>query len=169
MNTISISKSQDELTTVDRIGEALSIVGILLLLGFFLAHQTQNTGFFTEKFGTLGMVCLYIPLLFAVSAPAVRAWSGQRNPARPFEAGTSLLLAAGSFWLLAVFPLDYTHLADVLPGPIQFLLRWVTDDIARIVLIMQIIIGPISALLALWRYRTHRHQNAGSALRQRTL
>lgn len=169
MNGVQNTRDRDLLSPLDRIGEAFAVGGLLLLIGFFVAHQTQNTGFFTEVFGTLGMVCLYGPLLFGLSAPAIRMWTGRRNPARPFEAGTSLLLAVGSYWLLTVFPLDYTHLADVLPSAIRFLLAWVTDDIARIVLLLQVIIGPISAVVALWKYSVYRRHSEGYTLRERTL
>lgn len=169
MNASGANHDKETLSSAQRVAEVIFVVMLLLLFGFFLDHQTANTGFFTEKFGTLEMICLYGPLLFGVSAPAIRAWTGQRNPARPFEAATSLLLALGSLWLLIVFPLNYGHLADVLPAALRFVLAWVTDDIARIVLLLQVVIGPITALLAMWRYLSFRHQESESYLKQRAL
>jgi hypothetical protein len=129
----------------------------------------MNTGFFTEKFGGLEMLCLYGPLLFGISAPAIRALTGQRNPARPFEAAASLFLSLGSLGLLTVFPLDYTHLADALPRGLRFLLAWVTDDIARVVLVIQIIIGPFVALIAIWKYVSTHQKESESYLKRRAL
>jgi hypothetical protein len=134
----------------------------LLLFGFLLYHQLANTGFFTEKFTGLEMLCLYGPLLVGISPLLIRAWIGQRNPARPFDATSSLLLAAGSLWLFTVFPFDYSHLADALPGALRFVLAWVTNDIARIVLVLQVVLGLGSAAVTLWRYFTFQPQQPHS-------
>jgi hypothetical protein len=140
---------------------------MLLLFGFLAYHQIANTGFFTAKFGMLEMVCLYGPILLGITAPAVRAWTGYRNPARPFEAAASLFLAVGSLWLVIVFPLNYAHLADALPSTIRFVLAWVTDDIGKAVLVLQVIIGPISALLTIWKYLSIRHRESEPYLKRR--
>ncbi|MBL8164063.1 MAG: hypothetical protein JNJ61_18895, partial [Anaerolineae bacterium] len=137
---------------------AFAVVALFLLLGFFLAHQSQNTGYFTEKFRAIEMFALYAPLMLGFAAPAVRALTGSRNVARPYEAATSLLLALGSLWLLTRFPFDYTHLPDVLPAGLRFILAWVTDDIARIVLLLQVIVGPITAVIALVTYFSRRRE-----------
>jgi len=63
-----------------------------------------------------------------------------------------LLLALGSLWLLLKFPLGYAHLADVLPQALQFAVAWVTDGIAQFILLWQVIIGPVSAGLTMWKY-----------------
>ncbi len=156
MNT-SVEKSDHEMLTVpQRIGELWGSAAILGLFGFLLYHQQTQSGFFTEKFGVLEMFCLFVPLLLGLAAPIVRAWTGQRNPARPYEIATSLLLALGSLWLLIVFPFSFAHLADTLSAGLHFALAWVTDDIGKILLILQIIISPASAFVTAWRYVSHR-------------
>ncbi len=152
MNTVIAKTDNEVLTPRRRWMEVIIVVACLLLFGFLAYHQFANTGLFTARFGPLEMFCLYGPLLFALVAPAVRALTGRRNPARPFEAAASLFLALGSLWLLIVFPFDYAHLADALPGPLHFVLAWVTNDIGRLVLILQVIVGPISAFLTTWKY-----------------
>jgi len=144
------------------------VVMLLLFFSFLLYHQRANTGFFTAKFGALEMLCLYGPLVLSLAAPVVRILTGRRNPGRPFEAATSLFLMLGSLWLLIAFPFDFTHLADALPVPIRFFLGWVTDDMGRLLLILQVIVGPISALTAAWKYITVRQHEAELYLKQRT-
>lgn len=158
MNTGSPKTDKEILTTNQRWAELLIAGSLLLLFGFFAYHQLANTGFFTSKFGSFEMVCLYIPILIALTAPLLRAMIGFRNPARPFEAAGNLCLACGSLWLLVVFPFNYTHLADVLPTGMRFLLAWLTDDIARFILALQVIIGIGSALALMWQYFTRRGQ-----------
>jgi hypothetical protein len=135
----------------------LLLVGAMLLLGGYLViHQVTNTGLFTAKFGSLEMLCLYGPILLALVAPMVRALTGHRNPARPFEIATNLFLAIGSLWLLIAFPFSFAHLADALPGGLRFVLAWFTDDVGKVALVLQVIIGPISALLTARKYLSIR-------------
>jgi hypothetical protein len=115
------------------------------------------------------MLCLYGPLLLGVTAPAVRAVTGYRNPGRPFEVLTSLFLLLGSLWLLTVFPFNFAHLADALPGPIHFILAWMTNDIGRLLMVLQIIISPITALFTTGKYLSVRRQEWQASLRQRAL
>jgi hypothetical protein len=156
MNINDKTLDQERLSLPMRVGEVFLAGCMILLFGFFVVHQTQPTGFFTEKFGTLAMFWLYVPLLFGLCAPLIRAWTGHRNPARPFEAATSLFLAVGALWLLSVFPFNFAHLADALPEGLRFLLAWVTNGVGQFVLLLQIIIGVPTALLAMWRYFSFR-------------
>lgn len=169
MTVLEHRTDREILSPLERAGEVIIIGFMIALFAFFILHQTTGTGFFTEKFGPLEALCLYVPLLLGLSAPTIRALSGKRQPARPFEAATSLFLSAGSLWLLIAFPFDYSHLADVLPAGIQFILRWVTDDVAGIVLLLQVIIGPISAGLVMMRFLLHRQPNRDASLTRRAL
>lgn len=147
-----MQKKNEILSAIQRLSELLIICAMLFLFAFFAAHQWLNTGFFTQDFGRLEMLALYAPIIIALVAPAIRAFTGRRNPARLFEVATNLALATGSLWLLIVFPLDYTHLADVLPEGLRFLLSWVTDDMGKFVLLLQVIIGPIASIPIIWKY-----------------
>ena len=158
MNNVANKNEQEFLTMPQRAGELLLVFGMGLLFTFFVVHQIFSTGFFTSKFGTFEIVCLYVPIGIASLAPLVRAITGQRNPARPIEALGSLCLAFGSLWLLIVFPFDYSHLADVLPNALRFLLAWITDNIARIVFVLQIIVAFISAIVLMWQFFARRAQ-----------
>lgn len=162
MQTNAPQSDRETLTPAGRWGE-LAIIGAMLgLLGYLAVHQWARTGFFTAAFGPREMLALYGPILISFAAPIVRAVTGQRNPGRPFEALTNLCLALGSLWLLIVFPFDYSHLADPLPGALRFVLAWITNGVGRAFMILQVILCPISALAALWRYVSVRHrQSAG--------
>lgn len=143
-------KTENEiLTPSQRWCGLATVVAMLVLLGFFAAHQLANTGFFTAQFGSLEMLALYGPILISFAAPIARAISGRHNPARPFEAAMNFALAIGSLWLAIVFPFNFAHLTDVLPGAIRFVLSWINNDIGRLVLILQVIIGLIVAPLTI--------------------
>ncbi len=158
MKAIADGTNEEFLTVSQRWAGLIIVAAMVLVFGFFAYHQWANTGFFTAGFGPLEMLCLYGPILLSLAAPIARALSARRNPARPFEAATDLSLALGSLWLFLVFPFSFSHLADPLPGAIRFVLAWITDDIAQVVLILQVIIGSISALLTIWKYLSVRRQ-----------
>ena len=164
MNEVVEKTEKEILSPAQRWLEVTLVIAMLLLLGFLAYHQWANTGFFTAGFGSLEMFCLYGPIIFGVSAPVVRALTGRRNPARPFDAATSLFLAAGSLWLVIAFPFNFSHLADALPGVIRFVLSWITDGIGKALLILQVILGPISAIPTIWKYlSSSRREKAGTS------
>lgn len=159
MTAFSDRSDKDVLSFGQRTGEIITVFLMLCLFAFLAYHQWANTGFYTEKFGALEMICLYVPIFVALSAPLIRAAVGQRNPARPFEAAGSLFLAVGSLVLLTVFPFNYAHLADALPEGLRFILAWVTNDIAKVVLLVQVIFGSLAALVTMWKYFSVRQHH----------
>jgi uncharacterized membrane protein HdeD (DUF308 family) len=168
MNAVKEKTDKEVLTALQRWGELIIVVALVLLLAFFANHQSTNTGFFTAKFGLLEMVLLYGSILFALIAPIMRALSGRRNPARPLEAASSLFTAIAGLWFLIVFPFNFSHFADTLPTTIRFLFAWITDDIGKIPLILQVILGPISALVTTLKYLSTRRREPEPTFRQRT-
>lgn len=158
MQTDANKTDREILYPWQRWAELMTVFVMLLLLGFLGYHQVANTGFFTDKFRSLEMVCLYGPIIFSFIAPIVRAWTGRRNPARPFEIATNVFLALGSLWLLTIFPFNFAHLADTLPGPLHFILAWTTDGIGKVFLIFQIIVVSLAALATTWQYLSIRRR-----------
>jgi len=97
-----------------------------------------------------------VPSWFLSPHPSSVRGRDDKNPARPFEVATNLCLALGSLWLAILFPFNFAHLAAVLPEAIRFVLAWITNDIGRLVLILQVLIGVIIApvtLLTFWSIR----------------
>jgi hypothetical protein len=169
MKTVVQKTDEQVLTTSSRWVELIIVVAMLLLFGFLAYHQLANTGFFTATFGSLEMFSLYGPILLSLASPVARALNGRRNPARPFEVATNLFLAIGSLWLLIVFPFNFSYLADPLPGAIRFVLSWITNDIGKVALILQVIVGPISALLTTFKYLSVRRRETANRSLQQTL
>ena len=147
-----VEQYTDTLNWVQRAGELLVVVSVVLMAGFFILHQSRDTGFFTARFGTLEKILLYSPILFRISFSLTKAVIGHYTPARPFEAATGLLLGVAAVWFLIVFPFDFGHLADVLPRGLRFAVAWVSNEIGKIVLVLQVIAGPIITISALRAY-----------------
>lgn len=166
MSTPRAKPDREVLTGAQRVVEPVaSIVGTGLLLGFFAYHQIAPTGFFTEQFGPFEMLCLYGPIVLSIAAPIIRALTGQRNPGRPLEVVTNVCMVLAALWFLRVFPFDFAHLADALPSVLRFALDWVTNDIGKIILVLQVIVGSLVAVVTLLKFVSvlgHHHTHTVS-------
>jgi hypothetical protein len=143
---------REVLTTQMRWFEASFDLPMVILFGFFALHQATNTGFFTAKFGSIEMLALYGPIIVALVAPAVRALTGRRNPARPWDVAMQLSLAAGSLYLLIVFPFNFSHLGDLFPGVLRLFVSWISDDVGKVLMVLQVILGPVNAIMTTAKY-----------------
>lgn len=150
--------AKEHLSMGQRFGEVVSVAVLLALLAFFRNHMTMQTGFFTSTFGTWEQLSLFVPLIASLAAPMVRAVVGWRNPGRPFEIVTYLLEAIGSFWLLRIFPFDFTHLGDALPNGLHFLLAWVPDWLGRAALVLQVALSLVMVVVTTWQFTAARTQ-----------
>lgn len=147
-----VRKEIEILSMPQRWAGLYTVILMLLLLVFFIYHQRTHSGLFTDKFGWLQMIALYAPIVISLAPPFQRLIQGRRNPARPLEVVTDLLLALGSAILLASFPFDFSHLADPLPVNMRFAFTWINNNIGRLILILQVVIGSISALSTMYSY-----------------
>ena len=121
-------------------GVALVVINILLIL-YFVAHQTGSTGFFTSKFGALEMVMLYGSMVAWIITGALDGILGQRLLSRLFYVfGGIVFIALSLAWLLIVFPFEFAYFADVLPDFLRFLVQWVSNDVARGIMVIGVIV-----------------------------
>ena len=143
--------AKDLMGTGERIGEVIAIILGLLVLLFFIANQIQETGFFTSDFGTTEMALFYGILILGMAPPFLRMLLGRRNKVRPVEVVCNLFLVVATTYLLWVFPFDFDNLADLLPTYLQFILDWITNDIAMwfmsIIIVIVIIVTVWTAFL----------------------
>jgi hypothetical protein len=139
---------KEYLTPAQRFGEVISLIITALIIGYFWRLWTIDAGFFTSAFGPPEQFWFFGPMLLSLAAPLVRMLVGRRNPARPFEIVTDVLMALGAIWLLRVFPFDFSHLGDALPGNLPALLNWVPNWLGKVGLALQLVGGAIGAIAA---------------------
>jgi hypothetical protein len=122
------------------VGIAIVLFSVLMVL-YFVAHQRRSTGFFTTAFGTSEMLLLYGLLILGIISAGLEGVLGLRLHSRIFDVFGGLILAAiCTAWLLVVFPFEFAYFADVLPESLRFLVQWISNDIARVLMVLAIIV-----------------------------
>jgi len=130
----------------ERVGNIVGVVVGFLIVLYFVAHQTGSTGFFTSKFDTFEMLLFYVSLMFGIVSSALKGLFGRKNLARLFDVFGSILATVALTWLFVVFPFDFAYFADVLPSFLRFLLQWISNDIARVLMVLGIIVTLVMAI-----------------------
>ena len=122
------------------VGIAIVVFSVLMVL-YFAAHQRRSTGFFTATFGTLEMLALYGYWAFWIVSAGLEGVLGLRLHSRLFDAFGGLIFATICIaWLLVVFSFEFAYFADVLPESLRFLVQWISNDIARVLMVLGIIV-----------------------------
>lgn len=138
----------------DRFTSIVIVVVNVLLICLFVAHQTGSTGFFTLKFGILEMIMLYGSLVAWIITGSLDGIFGQRFFSRLFDVfGGIIFIAISLAWLLVIFPFEFTYFAEVLPVSLRFLVQWISNDIARGIMIIGIIGLAIAAIYSPIAYK----------------
>jgi hypothetical protein len=127
---------RDRMRIGERFGEVVGVFVSLLILLFFWENQVRGTGFFTSAFRLPEQFLFYGPAVFGVLVSLARAVYGRRNAIRPLEILQAAFLVTAAFWLYSVFPFDFAHFTDLLPGAIRPAFFWATDAVASIVLLL---------------------------------
>ena len=125
------------------------VVSMGLIILYFGAHQMLSTGFFTASFGIFEMIMLY-GSLFAWIVTAALMLAGLKGPSRDFDAFGGLLFAGVSIaWILVVFPFDFALFADVLPVFLRFLMQWISNEVAWVLMMLSIVVNLCFAIYSL--------------------
>lgn len=143
---------KDVMKLSERAGELIGISCILVLLVFFINHQTSSTGFFTSEFGRLEQFLFYGSLSFGIITGIGKIIVGRKNAIRPLEAFGALFSFIALLWLLDVFPFDFTHLTDILPEFLRLITIWISNDITKIFMIIGIIGSFVTAIYIIALY-----------------
>ena len=151
-NRFSKTAKEDLSNEIKSDDKAASILLIAVngLFGLYLIlHQTFSTGFFTPKFGALELITLYgIPIYWIITSVLILI--GQKHPSRNLDSYGGLFFATFAFvWLIGIFPFEFTYFANVLPDSLRFLLQWISNEIALVLLSLLFVVHLILAVYSL--------------------
>lgn len=138
----------DELSLEERVISVVIIMVFPLIVFYFVAHQTMSTGFFTATFSALEMVLLYGTLIYWIFTCTVLLLE-LIDLSRDIDSFGGLIFATVGFaWLFVVFPFDFAYFADMLPDGLRFLVQWISNDTARVLLVIGFIVHLFLAVYA---------------------
>jgi hypothetical protein len=121
---------------------------------YLATHQILSTGFFTEIFGTIEMIMVYGSWVAWIITSGLEGVLGQRLLCPLFDTfGGIIFIAVAIAWLLVVFPFEFTYFADVLPDFLRFLVQWISNDVARVIMVLYTIAMCIAAIYAPISYK----------------
>jgi len=127
---------EDDIARDDIIASIVIVVCCALLGLYFVAHHTRSTGFFTTKFGTVEMFLLYGSLIYWITT-SILILIGQKHPSRDLDTYGGLLFSTISIaWLIVVFPFEFEYFADASPEFLRFLVQWISNGIARVLMVL---------------------------------
>jgi len=134
---------------------AAPIFFTILVFGFYVAHYVWSTGFFTSAFTPVLAFLFFASVLYVIVNTSAKAITPRKDVRAIVELVGAVLFVVVAAWIFAVFPLNFTHVADVIPKPFQFLLSWLTNDIGRILVALVLLAGVIAlavdAVKLAWR------------------
>ena len=121
---------------------------------FLVSHQIWSTGFFTTQFGPIEMIMLYGSWISLVISSGLEGILGQRLLSRLFDTfGGIIFIVVATAWLVIVFPFDFIYFANVLPDFLRFLVQWISNDIALILMALYAIVMGIAAIYSPIAYK----------------
>lgn len=123
----------------DYLATIIGIVAGVGILAFFAYHLMKPTGFFTSAFGSSGALLFFSVALFGFIPQVVRLITRRKTPAKLFELASSMLVLIALIYFLATFPFDFQRFATPLPQSIEFLLSWVSNGVATVLMILGVI------------------------------
>jgi type IV secretory pathway VirB2 component (pilin) len=110
--------------------------------------------FFHCKIGAVEMVMLYGSWISWIITSGLEGVLGKRFLSRIFDTfGGILFIAVATAWLVVVFPFDFTYFSNALPEFLRFLVQWISNDIARIVMVLYAIAMGVAAVYAPIAYK----------------
>ena len=146
--------AEEKLPLNERVFGILIVIFSFLMILFFWGHQIQSTGFFTSKSGAVEIIMLYGFWVFWITTATLEAILNQRLVSRIVDTFGGVFFASISIaWNLVVFPFEFAYLADVLPESTRFLVQWISNDIARVIMIILMILHLLAAIYCPFAYK----------------
>jgi len=147
-------EAQKKLPLNERIVGIAIVVFCVLMIIYFVSHQIRSTGFFTSEFGPFETFLFYGFWIFWITTATLESILNQRLISRIVDTFGGIIFATISLaFLLIVFPFEFSNLADILPVFLRFIVGWISNDIAWIIMIILIILHFAAAIYSPFAYK----------------
>jgi hypothetical protein len=134
---------KDFLALPDRIGQLVGVVLGLLVAWYFLDLYNSGSDFYTSDFDGVDAIIFFGIAFLGVVPGVIKVMMGRKNVARPLDITLSVMVLMAMAWFLYTFPFDFSYLSEGLPESLQFLLDWMGDEEAKLLMGLGIAINLI--------------------------
>ncbi len=132
----------------------IPLLGVVLVVGFFIAHQASSTGFFNANFDLPEAVLFYGVFFFVALQVIAPVYLANQRAVTALYSAAALFCIVATAWLLLRYPFNFNHLTDVMPGPIRFLLNWITYDLGQLLVLVLLVGADALVLFDMMNYRS---------------
>jgi len=133
----------DRLKDSDRLSQLAGFIGPLIIVIYLVLLWTGDTGFYTSEFSGLDAVVLFVPIIVGMAPSLIRLIGGRKNLSRPFDVLGTMLFVLSAVYFLCNFHFDMAYFPEPLPGSLRFLVDWLDEGWARLILLVGIFGGAI--------------------------
>jgi len=128
---------------------------IVFALGFWyhLALRRQGSPFYSSSFNRMDTIALYSFWMVWIITAGLEGLLGLRLWSRLFDSFGAILVAAfACLWLFVRFPFDYSYFPQLLPANLHWMLAWVGNGVARVVLLLSFLFHLFAAFYSPFAY-----------------
>jgi hypothetical protein len=137
----------------DRIGSIFIFIFSILMLLYFGFHLYLSTGFYNLEFNLLEKLFLFGFFVFWIITSGLEGILGLRFLSRLVDVFGGVIFATIAIaWLLVVFPFEFNYFANILPESIRFLIQWISNDIAYVIMILLLILHLFAVFYSPFAY-----------------
>jgi hypothetical protein len=100
------------------------------------------------------MLLFYGFWIFWITTAGLEAILNRRLLSRIVDTFGGVIFAAIAIaWNLVVFPFEFAYFANVLPESIKFLVQWISNEIALIIMVVLMILHLLAAIYCPFAYK----------------
>jgi hypothetical protein len=146
--------AEEPLPRNERVFGICIVIFCVLMIIFFINHQMNSTGFFTSEFRALETLFFYGFWIFWISTASLESIFNQRLLSRIDDTFGGIIFAVISLIILLIlFPFEFSHFSDALPESLRFLVQWISNDIARVIMVLLAIAHLAAAIYSPFAYK----------------
>ena len=135
----------------------IPLLGVMLVVGFFIAHQAWSTGFFNANFDLAEAVLFYGVFFFVALQVIAPIYLVNRRAITTVYSTAAIFCIVATAWLIIRYPFNFSHLTDVMPARTQFSRNRVTSDLGQLLVVLLLVGADALIIFDMANYRSLLH------------
>ena len=138
----------------ERISSVIFFIVFSLGLWYLIILRRQGSPFYTSKFSRMDAAVMVSFWLVWIITAGLEGVLGLRWWSRLFDSFGAILVAAlAGLWLFIRFPFDFSYFPQLLPVNMHWLLAWITNGVARVIIMISFLFHLFAAVYSPFAYK----------------